>query len=94
MQVVLGDLHGKKVLAALTGTSMVNAAMSTTQILERFNVRRIIMSGVSGGVDANPADVVVPGEWMQCGVRRPLLRGDRLALKLICLREARPETRG
>jgi adenosylhomocysteine nucleosidase len=65
MKVVLGELRGKKVLAALTGVSMVNAAMSTTQILERFNVTRIIMLGVSGGVDANPADVAVPAEWMQ-----------------------------
>jgi adenosylhomocysteine nucleosidase len=65
MEVVLGDLRGKKVLAALTGISTVNAAMSTTQILERFNVTHIIMLGVSGGVDANPADVAVPAEWMQ-----------------------------
>ena len=65
MEVVLGDLRGKKVLAALTGISMVNAAMSTTQILERFNVTHIIMLGVSGGVDANPADVAVPAQWIQ-----------------------------
>lgn len=65
MKVVLGELRGKRVLAALTGVSMVNAAMSTTQILERFNVTDIIMLGVSGGVDANPADVAVPAEWMQ-----------------------------
>jgi adenosylhomocysteine nucleosidase len=65
MEVVLGDLRGKKVLAALTGISMVNAAMSTTQVLERFNVTHIIMLGVSGGVDANPADVAVPAQWIQ-----------------------------
>ncbi len=51
----------------LTGVSMVNAAMNTQLVLDRFDVTGIVVSGVAGGVD--PAlqigDVTVAAQWGQ-----------------------------
>ena len=64
---VTGILAGKPVVAFLSGTSMVNAVMSTQVAIDHFNVKGIIVSGVAGGVD--PAhgigDIVVPERWGQ-----------------------------
>jgi adenosylhomocysteine nucleosidase len=64
---VTGRLEGKDGVLLLTGISMVNAAMVTQLAIERFNVERIVFSGIAGGVD--PAfrigDVVVPAQWGQ-----------------------------
>ena len=60
-----GTLSGKPVVLFLSGVSMTNAAMNTQLALDRFNVRRIVFSGIAGGV--NPAlhigDVSVPAQW-------------------------------
>jgi adenosylhomocysteine nucleosidase len=49
----------------LSGMSMVNAAMTTQALLDRFPIRAIVFSGVAGGV--NPGlrvgDVTVPAQW-------------------------------
>jgi adenosylhomocysteine nucleosidase len=64
---VTGRLEGKDGVLLLTGISMVNAAMATQLAIERFDVERIVFSGIAGGV--NPAfrigDVVVPAQWGQ-----------------------------
>lgn len=61
----LGRLAGQDVVLLLSGYSMVNAAMTTQSLLDRFVVRRIVFSGIAGGV--NPGlgvgDVTVPGQW-------------------------------
>ena len=64
---VTGTLEGKPVVLLLSGVSMVNAAMSTQLALDRFNVRRIVFSGVGGGVDPalHLGDVVVPAQWAE-----------------------------
>src|SRR3977135_2767829 len=55
------------VVLFLSGISMVNAAMITQLALDRFTIKRIVFSGIAGGV--NPAleigDVVIPDEWSQ-----------------------------
>jgi len=60
-----GTLSGKPVVLFLSGVSMTNAAMNTQLALDRFNVQRIVFSGIAGGV--NPAlhigDVSVPAQW-------------------------------
>lgn len=60
-----GTLAGQPVVLFLSGISMTNAAMNTQRVLDRFNVRRIVFSGIAGGV--NPAlhigDVSVPEQW-------------------------------
>lgn len=64
---VTGRLAGKDVVLLLTGVSMVNAAMTTQLALDRFVVRRILFSGIAGGVDPGLSlgDVVVAAEWGQ-----------------------------
>jgi adenosylhomocysteine nucleosidase len=60
-----GTLQGLPVVIVLSGVSLVNASMVTQLMLDHFRVERLIMSGISGGV--NPAhhigDVVVPETW-------------------------------
>lgn len=64
---ITGTLEGKPVLLFLSGISMVNAAMTTQLALERFDIDRIVFSGIAGGVDPdlNIGDVVVPEQWGQ-----------------------------
>ena len=62
-----GTMAGKPVLLMQSGVSMVNAAMNTQLVLDHFRVKRIIFSGIAGGVDPNLGigDVVVPADWGQ-----------------------------
>lgn len=64
---VTGRLEGQDVVLLLTGVSMVNAAMTTQLVLDRFNVERIVFSGIAGGVDPGLriGDVVVAAQWGQ-----------------------------
>lgn len=62
-----GRLGGRPVVLVLSGISMVNAAMTTQMLLDRFQVTALVFSGIAGGVD--PAlmvgDVAVPRQWGQ-----------------------------
>ena len=62
-----GKLRGKPVVLFLSGISMVNAAMNTQLVLDRFNVTHIVFSGIAGGVNPslNIGDVVVAERWGQ-----------------------------
>lgn len=62
-----GQLEGKPVVVFLSGVSMVNAAMTTQMALDRFNITRIVFSGIAGGVDEglDIGDVVVADQWAQ-----------------------------
>ncbi|WP_295635726.1 5'-methylthioadenosine/S-adenosylhomocysteine nucleosidase [Novosphingobium sp.] len=62
-----GTMAGKPVVLMQSAVSMVNAAMNTQLVLDRFNVRRIVFSGIAGGVDPALAigDVIVPEQWGQ-----------------------------
>jgi adenosylhomocysteine nucleosidase len=62
-----GKLEGKPVVVFLSGVSMVNAAMTTQMALDRFNITRIVFSGIAGGVDEglDIGDVVVADQWAQ-----------------------------
>jgi len=64
---LVGTMEGKPVVLMETGVSIVNAAMNTQLAIERFNVKRIVFSGVAGGV--NPAhaigDVLINETWAQ-----------------------------
>jgi adenosylhomocysteine nucleosidase len=65
--VYVGSLAGHKVLLTLSGISMVNAAMTTQALVDRFRVERIIFSGIAGGVNPglNIGDVVIPVRWSE-----------------------------
>ncbi len=62
-----GWIAGHAVVLFTSGVSMVNAAMNTQLVLDRFNIQRIIFSGIAGS--ANPeyhiGDVVIPAQWTQ-----------------------------
>lgn len=62
-----GRLAGRPVVLVLSGISMVNAAMTTQLLLDRFSVRSLVFSGVAGGIDPalNVGDVTVPARWGQ-----------------------------
>ena len=51
MTFLMGTMAGKPVVLMQSAVSMVNAAMNTQLVLDRFNVRRIVFSGIAGGVD-------------------------------------------
>ncbi|MDX3900052.1 MAG: 5'-methylthioadenosine/S-adenosylhomocysteine nucleosidase [Sphingobium sp.] len=65
--VTLGKLRGRNVLLVESGVSMVNAAMTTQWLIDRFRLRRIVFSGIAGGVDPalHIGDVVVADSWTQ-----------------------------
>lgn len=64
---VTGRLEGKPVVLMQSGVSMVNAAMNTQLVLDRFKVKRIVFSGIAGGVDPalSIGDVIVAQDWAQ-----------------------------
>ncbi len=64
---VTGEIEGRPVVLFQSGVSMVNAAMTTQLALDRFHIRRIVFSGIAGGVDPalSIGDVVAPDRWAQ-----------------------------
>lgn len=64
---VTGRLAGQEVVLFLSGISMVNAAMTTQLGLDHFDIRRIVVSGIAGGVDPalSVGDVTVVAQWGQ-----------------------------
>jgi purine nucleoside permease len=60
-----GVLRGEPVVVVLCGVSMVNAAMVTQQLLDRFRIERLLLSGIAGGIDpeGQVGDVTIPARW-------------------------------
>ena len=56
-----GLLNGRRVVLAQTGMGKVNAAMTTTLVLEHFHPHELLFSGIAGGVDPDlfPGDLVI-----------------------------------
>jgi adenosylhomocysteine nucleosidase len=56
-----GKIHTQKVVILKGGIGKVNAAYSTTKLISRFKVSKIIFTGVAGGVhpESYPGDMVV-----------------------------------
>ena len=67
VEFTLGSLEGRDVVLFLSGISVVNAAMTVQLALDRFDVERIVFSGIAGGVDPslNIGDVVIADRWGQ-----------------------------
>ena len=63
----LGELHGHPVVLALSKIGKVAAATTTTALIERFGVGRIVFTGVAGGLaeGVNVGDVVVAADFIQ-----------------------------
>jgi adenosylhomocysteine nucleosidase len=61
IQFISGRIGAELVVLAWTGVGKVNAAMTTTLLLEHFQPTRVIFTGIAGGVDPNlePGDIVI-----------------------------------
>lgn len=66
-QFICGDLAGRAVVVAMTGMSMVNAAMTAQAVIDHFAVERIVFTGIAGAIDpeVRVGDVIVPDRWAQ-----------------------------
>lgn len=62
-----GVLHGREVVLALSGIGKVAAATTTTVLMERFAIERLIFTGVAGGLapQVRVGDVVVATQFVQ-----------------------------
>ncbi len=58
---VSGKLSGTKVVVAFTGIGKVNAAMTTTLLIEHFKPDKVIFTGIAGAVNQQlqPGDIVI-----------------------------------
>ena len=58
---ISGKLRGKKVVIAYTGIGKVNAAMTTTLLIEHFKPDKVIFTGIAGAVNRQlqPGDIVI-----------------------------------
>lgn len=58
-----GRLGNHRVVVAETGIGKVNAAMTTTLMLNHFQPRRVLFTGIAGGTnpDLQPGDIVIAG---------------------------------
>lgn len=56
-----GKLNGQAVVAAWTGVGKVNAAMTTTLLIEHFKPKHVIFTGIAGAVnpELRPGDIVI-----------------------------------
>ena len=61
VEFIQGTLFGKKVVLVKSGIGKVNAAMTTTLLLEKFDVESVINTGSAGGIkaEAEIGDVVI-----------------------------------
>ncbi|HEX9094322.1 MAG TPA: 5'-methylthioadenosine/S-adenosylhomocysteine nucleosidase, partial [Coriobacteriia bacterium] len=58
---VSGTIDARRVVVVATGVGKVNAAMTTTLVIERFAPAAVVFTGVAGALDPDlqPGDVVV-----------------------------------
>jgi len=67
MEFASGRLSGRKVVIARTGIGKVNAAMTTTLLLEHFKPTEVIFTGIAGGInpELDPGDIVIAEKTAQ-----------------------------
>lgn len=67
IQFVAGELEGRKVVIALTGVGKVNAAMTTTLLLDHFRPTEVVFTGIAGGInpELKPGDIVIAEKLVQ-----------------------------
>ena len=63
----VGHLQGHRVVAVLSGIGKVDAAITATVLIEKYQVQRILFTGVAGGLASHVkvGDVVVGAELLQ-----------------------------
>jgi adenosylhomocysteine nucleosidase len=85
----IGVLEGKNVVIVMTGISKVNAAMIAQLLLDRFEISKVVFSGIAGGIDPahHVGDVIVPDSWAfhdEFFWSRPVLDYTHFTLPVIC----------
>lgn len=67
IEFVSGRLEGRRVVLALTGVGKVNAAMTTTLLLDHFRPTEVIFTGIAGGLNPKllPGDIVIAEKLAQ-----------------------------
>lgn len=62
-----GTLKGHKIVLTRSGIGKVNAAVTTTELINEFDVNSVIFTGIAGAVhpDLEPADVVIGTSLVQ-----------------------------
>lgn len=61
----IGELSGENIVLAESGVGMTNAAMTTQKLIDRYNPKGIIFSGIAGAIDTgvNIGDIVICEKW-------------------------------
>lgn len=64
---VVGELEGRAVVLGETGVGKVNAAMTTTLLIDHFRPKEVIFTGIAGGLnpDLLPGDIVIGARTAQ-----------------------------
>ena len=64
---IKGEFAGRQIVLAFTGIGKVNAAMTTTLLLDHFKPEKVIFTGVAGGINPNlsPGDIVIAEKLAQ-----------------------------
>lgn len=65
--VYIGSLSGKEVVLAESGVGTNNAAMTTQQLLDNYDPRAVVFTGIAGAIDTavRIGDIVVCSTWFQ-----------------------------
>ncbi|KAL7215268.1 hypothetical protein ACSBR1_027434 [Camellia fascicularis] len=66
----VGKLHGKKVIYVRCGVGMMNAAATTQQMLDLFDITGIVHFGIAGNVNNSMSigDVTIPKQFAHTGI--------------------------
>lgn len=65
--IYLGTLSGKNIILAESGIGMTNASMTTQCMIDSYNPKAVLFTGIAGGIDSSISigDIVVPEIWIQ-----------------------------
>jgi adenosylhomocysteine nucleosidase len=66
-EVHLGSLEGKEIVLGEAGVGMTSAAMTAQRMIDVYNPRLVLLTGIAGGIDStvNVGDIAVPQKWIQ-----------------------------
>jgi len=64
---IVGRLRGQPVVVAETGVGKVNAAMTTTLLIDHYHPAEIVFTGIAGGLNPKlaPGDIVIGAKLIQ-----------------------------
>jgi adenosylhomocysteine nucleosidase len=64
--VLEGRLSGKEIVLAESGIGMTNAAMTTQRLIDEYDPRAVIFTGIAGAIDSavNIGDIVICDRWI------------------------------